>query len=368
MDCYITRTGGFLPGPAIDNQDISAFMGELPGESDTKEKILRMNGIKKRHYALDRQQAPTHDVYGLATSAVEDCLDGAELSSPIGYLSAGTTNTPLVAPGLASILHARLSALGFCKYGVEINSNSGICTSAAQSIVNACRAVHLGDHDSALCVGVDQPSDILKSTAIDIPCDRDEHSDDIKNSKWFMSVFLRFMLSDGAGAFLIQDKPSSTGVSFKVNWTYSKSFAHETPLCMKLESRTLLLSQDVNILNRYIKPYSREAVAGAMEANEDHLANYHMVLPHLSSFILRRMMITNIRELCRGADRTVGYWTNLETAGNTGAASIFLMLDEYARTHEMQAGDKILLFVPESGQFNFVIISLSVVVNKPEAV
>jgi 3-oxoacyl-[acyl-carrier-protein] synthase-3 len=361
MNCYITGTGIFLPGDAINNEDISQYIGNLEGEEEIKEKILRMNGIKRRHYALDRHQVPTHDVYGLATLAVKDCLDNCEHKESIGYLSTGTTNAPLVAPGAASIVHARLAQMGILGKSIEINSNAGICTSGAQAIINACRVVALGEQASALSVGVDQPSDILKSTSIDVPSDRDSHSDDIKKSKWFMSVFLRFMLSDGAGAFLIQDKPASEGMSFQVNWTYSKSFANEAPLCMKLESRSLLLSQDVNVLNEHMSQCSRESVFGAMEANNDRLGSYRTVLPHLSSYFFRRMMLKIIRELCSDSEETVDYWTNLETVGNTGSASIYLMLNEYANSHELNEGDKILLFVPESGQFNFVIISLTVV-------
>lgn len=57
----------------------------------------------------------------------------------------------------------------------------------------------------------------------------------------------------------------------------------------------------------------------------------------------------------------VDYWTNLETVGNTGAASIYIMLDEFTRKHPPAHGDKIMLFIPESGQFNFVLISLTAV-------
>ena len=361
MNCYITRTGSFLPGDAINNEDISRYIGNLEGESEIKEKILRMNGIKQRHYALDPNQDPTHDVYGLAALAVKDCLDNCEDKESIGYLSTGTTNSPLVAPGPASIVHARLAQMGILKESIEINSNSGICTSGAQAIINACRVVALGEQASALSVGVDQPSDILKSTSIDVPPDRGSHLDDIKNSKWFMSVFLRFMLSDGAGAFLIQDKPATDRMSFQVNWTHSKSFANEAPLCMKLESRSLLLSQDVNVLNEFMSQYSRESVIGAMETNNDLLGSYKIVLPHLSSYFFRRMMLRIIRELCSDSGGAVDYWTNLETVGNTGSASIYLMLNEYVNSHELNEGDKVLLFVPESGQFNFVIISLTVI-------
>ena len=39
MNCYITRTGSFLPGDAINNEDISRYIGNLEGESEIKEKI-----------------------------------------------------------------------------------------------------------------------------------------------------------------------------------------------------------------------------------------------------------------------------------------------------------------------------------------
>ena len=59
----------------------------------------------------------------------------------------------------------------------------------------------------------------------------------------------------------------------------------------------------------------------------------------------------------------VPYWTNLATAGNTGAASIFVMLDQYLRDESVCDGDRIMLFIPESGQFNFVMVSLTAVVQ-----
>lgn len=355
MNCYITGTGSFLPGEPVANAAIPDFMGELDGEALVRRKILRMNGIKSRHYALDRGQSPTHDVYEMAALAASHCLDGK--AGPFTYLSAGSTNTPRVGPGLSSILHSRLADHGLAAGPVEINSNSGICTSSAQALVNACRAVGSGDHQEALCIGVEQPSDILKSSFIRPPDDRDAHQDNPTSSKWFMSVFLRSMLSDGAGAALLRDKPAPDRISYRVNWSYSRSFAHEAPLCMSLESRSLLLSQDVAILARHMKPCVDQLMRGAMARHGESLAEYRVVLPHLSSFYFKGYMLDVLTELGGGA--TVPHWTNLETAGNTGAASIFIMLDEFTRKHPPAHGDKVLLFIPESGQFNFVVVSLT---------
>ena len=237
MNCYITGTGSFLPGEAVPNEAIPDFMGELDGEALVRRKILRMNGIKSRHYALDRAQNPTHDVYEMAALAAARCLDNK--TGAFTYLSAGSTNTPMIGPGLSSILHSRLTRHGIIASPVEINSNSGICTSGAQALVNAARAIASGDHQEALCIGVEQPSDILKSSVIRPPDDRALYEGNETSSKWFMSVFLRSMLSDGAGAVILRHQPASDRISYRLNWTYSRSFAHEAPLCMSLESRSL---------------------------------------------------------------------------------------------------------------------------------
>lgn len=359
MNAFITRIGAFLPGEAIDNSQIPDFMGELDGEADVRRKILRMNGIKSRHYALDREQRPTHDVYELGALAAQDCLGPGP--HDIGCLSAGSTNTPLVGPGIASILHDRLAGRGLVTEGVEISSSSGICSSSAQALVHAARAIRCGDHGSALCLGVEQPSAILKSSFIDPPDDRQLHAENPTQSKWFMSVFLRSMLSDGAGAFLLEGQTGPSGVSYRIDWTHSQSYAHVAPLCMRLESSSQLLSQDVSILAEHLGPCVHDFVARALADNDESLSSYDMILPHLSSFYFRRHLLGVFDELCAG--ESVPYWTNLKTCGNTGAASIFIMLDEFTRVRSPADGDKIMLFIPESGQFNFVFVSLTAVVR-----
>jgi 3-oxoacyl-[acyl-carrier-protein] synthase-3 len=361
MNVFITRTGAFLPGEPVDNASIPAYLGTLLGEAKIRERVLRANGIEQRHYALDRRQNATHDVYEITALAVGSCLGSHDLEAPISYLAAGSTHTPFNGPGLSSILHGELRTRGLLDHALEINSNAGICTSGAQALVNACRAVRGGDHRHALSVGVEQPSAVLKSKAMKPTYDLPQMLRDVRRSKWFMSIFLRFMLSDGAGAFLVQDRPAESGPSFEVAWSYSRSFAHETPLCMKLDNASGSLSQDVEILAKHMGPCIKKVVAGAMEKHDDHLARYKVILPHLSSFYFRRHMFGVFRSFTRGTDHRIDYWTNLATKGNTGAASIYVIFDEYVRSHELEDGDRILLFIPESGQFNFVLVSLKVV-------
>lgn len=362
MDCFITSTGSFLPGPKVGNDDIERHLGKLADEEEVKATVLKMNGIVGRHYAQDSNQQATFDVYELACEAIKDCLAQREdAASAISLLAAGTTYAPLSGPGICSILHSQLSEMSLLTQAVELNSNSGICTSAAASLVTAIRAVVAGEHQAAICVGTEHPSRVLKADSIDPIDDRDQHTE-LRRSQWFMSVFLRFMLSDGAGAFLLQNQPNATGVSFRVDWTHSRSFAHQTPLCMKLENQGVRLSQDISILSKYLMPMATQFAAEAMAKHGEDLINYKFVLPHLSSFFFRKKTERLMQKFTSSPD-PVPYWTNLATAGNTGAASIFVMLDHYLQEHQVQDGDRIMLFIPESGQFNFVMVSLTAVVQ-----
>jgi len=360
MECFITATGSYLPGPAISNEEIHEVLGSLEGESQVAESVLKMNGIVSRHYATDRQQQKTHDVYDLATLATQACLSEATPRTPVTFLSAGSTYAPYSGPGIASIIHSRLGAAGVVDRSLELSSHGGICTSASAALVAAVRGVKLGEHQAALSIGTEHASEILKSSAIRPIDDRDEHTD-LRKSQWFMSVFLRFMLSDGGGAMLLESQPRAEGLSFRVDWTHSMSFAHRAPLCMKLDNSNRLLSQDVGILTKHLYKFAAEAVEVALTKNDEQLGSYRMILPHMSSFFFRRKMEKAMQKFSADPEVTVPYWTNLATAGNTGAASIYVMLDEFVRTHEIAPGDRLLLFIPESGQFNFVLVSLTAV-------
>jgi 3-oxoacyl-[acyl-carrier-protein] synthase-3 len=361
MECYLTSTGAFLPGNPVSNDQIHEYLGSLDGEADVARSVLAMNGIEQRYYALDCQQRPTYDVYELASRAAKACLAEASPRVSPSYLSVGTTYAPLSGPGVASIVHHRLRAAGVIDRPLEISSHGGICTSAAAALVAAIRAVKTGEHATALAIGAEHASEVLKSSAIRPLDDRADHSD-LRTSQWFMSVFLRFMLSDGAGGFLLERQPRSDRLSLRVDWTHSMSFAHEAPLCMKLENGNRLLSQDVTILNRHLFRLADRFLGAALEAHGERLDSYRMALPHMSSYFFRRKMEKVMRNHASDPSRPIPYWTNLRAVGNTGAASIYVMLHQFLEEQRLSSGDRLLLFIPESGQFNFVLVSLTMVV------
>ena len=55
------------------------------------------------------------------------------------------------------------------------------------------------------------------------------------------------------------------------------------------------------------------------------------------------------------------WFTNLSTRGNTGSASIYLMLEEAFNEGKLKEGDGILAFIPESGRFAISLAKFTVV-------
>jgi 3-oxoacyl-[acyl-carrier-protein] synthase-3 len=70
-----------------------------------------------------------------------------------------------------------------------------------------------------------------------------------------------------------------------------------------------------------------------------------------------------IRELMKKGGGEIApekWFSNLATKGNTGAASIFIMLEELMYSGNLKAGDTILCMVPESGRFITTFMKLTV--------
>jgi len=101
--------------------------------------------------------------------------------------------------------------------------------------------------------------------------------------------FLRWMLSDGAGAMFLSAVKRKDGLSLKVGWVELVSYAGVLEIC----------------------------ICGG------------------------------------GMKRADGRWfSNLAEKGNTGSAAIFIILEELFHSGRLQPGQNLLGFIPESGRFS----------------
>jgi len=121
------------------------------------------------------------------------------------------------------------------------------------------------------------------------------------------------------------------------------SFAHaEAEGAYALRQNIRLLP---NLFDIGIHEYVRLASAGWFDPRHvDHF------LCHYSS----QRFAPVVRDLLVKAGLAIPdelWYSNLKTRGNTGAASIFVMLDDFLRERMVRQGEQIMCFVPESGRF-----------------
>ena len=199
----------------------------------------------------------------------------------------------------------------------------------------------------------------------------------------FEGEFLKCMLSDGAGAVVLSHQPRGEGLSLRVDWVQSTSHAGEYPPCMYYglanknnyaagdswldypsfaiaEQHGLTqLRQDTRILPNIVKVGVEELLRLTASGQVDTEAIDHFLF-HYSSHVFKGEALSAAAEA--GVLIAEHKWfTNLYDKGNTGAASVFIMLDEALRGNRFKLGEKILLMVPESGRFMVSTAMLTVV-------
>ncbi len=374
MPVYITAAGAYLPGPAVGNDRMEGVLGLIDGKpSRLRQRILRSNGITARHYALDAQGRTTELNEELAVKAIQTALERSALQlDDVEMLAAGTTQGDVPIPGFASMVHGRLGG-----QPMEILSAGGVCCASMAALAGAWRAVASGQRRNAVVVGSELVSRSLKATRFRRESDGLPETGNLDGFRgsWrdFDADFLRWMLSDGAGSVVLESAPRADRQSLRIDWIELKSFANEFATCMYTgmahkdspragntwldlptiaeadRAELMRIRQDTELLPQIVRlgveEYLRLIQGGRIDPAEvDHF------LCHFSSQFFKTEIVKFLDQagLCIPEKK---WFTNLYTKGNTGAASIFIMLEEAFNSGRFQPGEKILLMVPESGRF-----------------
>ena len=384
MIAYLTALAAYLPGDSVPNDRIDDYLGAVDRISArTRRMILASNGIQTRHYAIDPATGePTHTNAQLAAEAVRR-LCAARGISPFDLrcLCCGTSAPDQLMPGHASMVHGELGG-GPC----EVVSTAGICLTGVTALKYAAMAVELGLAANAAVTGSELASSFMRADffaqagagAVGPETGAEPHP-----AFSFEENFLRWMLSDGAGAVLIEREPTAA-LSLAIEWIEIVSFAHRLPACMYAGSskeadggltgwRQLVrqglgsaggvftIKQDARLLNREVLPVLvGEALPPIVAKHGLRPGEIDWFLPHYSSGYFREPLA---RELARigFAIPEERWFTNLTSRGNTGSASFFIMLEELVASGRVRRGQHILALVPESGRFSVGYVLLTAV-------
>ncbi len=119
------------------------------------------------------------------------------------------------------------------------------------------------------------------------------------------------------------------------------------------------LKQDLNLVNNIVSLGVRHFFS-LVEAGRIDMGMLDWMLCHYSSEYFKAPIPRSAEE-GRCGDRAEKWFTNLHSCGNTGSASIFVMLEELLYSGTLSAGQTIICMVPESGRFITSFMRLTVV-------
>ncbi|HEX3386221.1 MAG TPA: hypothetical protein VHS53_13570, partial [Mucilaginibacter sp.] len=199
---YINHTSKFFPNNPVSNDEMEEYLGYIDGRpSKSKKIVLRNNGIINRYYALDKKGKSTHTNAQMTALAVKELFkNDPDKIKEIELLSCGTSSPDQVMPSHAVMAHGWLPEME----AIEVVSPSGVCCAGMHAIKYAYLAIKSGEVHKAVAAGSERFSGLLVSDVFE------EEAQKLKEMEEnpfiaFQKDFLRWMLSDGASAFLMSD-------------------------------------------------------------------------------------------------------------------------------------------------------------------
>ena len=372
---YINQIAKFLPNEPIPNNEMELILGQIGNKpSRARRVILRSNGIKQRYYAIDKNQNINHNNAQLTANAIRNLninLDDIET------LSCGTTLPDQIMPNHAVMVHGELKSKP-----CEVVATSGICLSGVTSLKHAYLSIKSQESSMAVATGSEVVSTLLHAKNFKTESKFNEAEFAKRPEIAFEKDFLRWMLSDGAGAMLLQDRPNENGISLEIEWIEIFSFANEFEACMYagcekengdikgyreynqedwLSQSLFSIKQDVKLLNANIVEVTvKRTLEKILEKRVLSADEVSWFLPHYSSKYFENEVYESLVKANFEIPKE-RWFTNLTKCGNTGSASIYIMLEELFNSKRLTKGEKILCYVPESGRFSSSFILLKVV-------
>jgi len=317
-DCsvFIRSIGVYKPHKKLTNNDLK----KLVDTSD--EWIVSRTGIKERRVA-DRAELTSH----MGTKAALQALERAKLSpKDIDLLIVATLTPDMPFPATACFIQHQLGLRTIPAFDIQ-----AACSGFLYGIEVASKMLLSGDYQNALVIGAEKISSIL---------DWEDRSTCI-------------LFGDGAGAAVLSKAPQKNqgiiGSILGADGAYAEILhlpAGGTACPPSIES----LNKRLHFLKMNGKEVFKKAVNCTYQVSAELLEKYNIhpsqvthVVPHQANIriievISKRLQIPMNRFL-----------TNLESMGNTSAASIPIALADALEEGKLKNGDLLLLIAFGAG-------------------
>jgi 3-oxoacyl-[acyl-carrier-protein] synthase-3 len=305
----IVGIGAYAPKRILTNHDLEKTV-ETSGEW-----IVQRTGIRERHIA-DETEA-TSD---LALKAAQQALDRAGVEpEEVDFIVVGTTTGDMAFPTTANLLQHHLGGRNVGSMDVY-----AACSGSIYSLAIGSQFIQTGKYRTVLCVGAECLSRITDYT------DRGTC----------------ILLADAAGAAVLRPSEGESGiidVDLYSDGRYGDLLiqpaggsrhpaSHET-----VERRQHYVKMKGNEVFKVAVRMFEESAQKILERNGFTPEDIDVFVPHQANL---RIIEAAVKRLKLPMDRVV---INVDRYGNTGAASVYVALEEAASTKRIKPGDLVLL-------------------------
>jgi len=277
--------------------------------------IQQRSGIRERHIVDDKEA--TSD---LAVNAARQALERAHVTpEDIDFIVVGTTTPDMFFPSVGNIVQHRL---GFRRVGsVDLLA---ACAGSVYSLSVGSKYIETGKYRRVLCIGAEALSRITDFT------DRGTC----------------VLLADAAGAAVLEASEDGSGIIDSD--LYSDGQYWDLLYMPGGGARNPATRETVDARMHYAKMKGSEvfkvAVRMFVDCAETILTRHGLTASDIDLFIPHQ---ANLR-IIEAAAKRVGLpmdkvFVNVDRYGNTGAASVYVALEEAVAAGRVKRGDKILL-------------------------
>jgi 3-oxoacyl-[acyl-carrier-protein] synthase-3 len=305
----IIGVGAYAPKRILTNADLEKMV------ETNDEWIVQRSGIRQRHIA-DESEA-TSD---LALRAAQQALERAGLvPEDIEFIAVGTTTPDMIFPTVGNILQHRLG----CKRAGSVDMLAA-CAGSVYSLSIGSQFIQTGKYRRVLCVGAETLSKITdftdRSTCV--------------------------LLADAAGAAVLEASPDESGIlDFDL---YSDGQYWDLLYMPAGGSRHPATHETVDKRMHFAKMKGSEvfkvAVRMFADCTERILSRNGFTAGDVSLFIPHqanlRIIEAAVKRVSLPMDRV---FVNVDRYGNTGAASVYVALEEALSAGRIRKGDLVLM-------------------------
>jgi 3-oxoacyl-[acyl-carrier-protein] synthase-3 len=313
--CSIAGVGSYVPAKTLTNADLEKMV------ETSDEWITTRTGIKARHIAAEDEF--TSD---LGAKAARRAMEKVGITADQLDLIIVATITPdMPFPSTACLIQQKLGAKRAAAFDLE-----AACSGFIYALEIGQQFIMSRTYDTVLVIGAEKLSSITDWT------DRNTC----------------VLFGDGAGAAILQSRPSSHGLltavmgadGEKADLLFMPAGGSRRPACVdSVNNRLHFLRMEGKETFKNAVQAMETAAREALKRCELDITQIKCIIPHQANL----RIIDAVGE--RLGAKPEQLFINLDKYGNTSAASVAIALDEAVESGRIQRGDLILLVVFGAG-------------------